>query len=192
MDGHTGESLLHREFGETLVRHLRMPYLLKHFEARHVWAAFVFINSFITIAILSAFAYVFNLPFIFPSLGPTAIMFFLTPRAIAARPRNVIGGHAIGIVCGYLGLVMTGLAAAPSILTDGVTLPRIFAASIALALTGAVMVIAKTPHSPAGATTLIIALGFITQPTSLAIIEVAVCLLVLQAVAIDAITGVEG
>ncbi len=181
----------HEKFGASLADRLRMPYLLKHFQPRYVWAFFVLINSFITIAILSFFAYLSGTSFIFPSLGPTAILFFLTPHAQAAKPKNALWGHAIGIACGYVALIATGLATAPSVLNEGVTVPRIIAASIALALTGAIMVIAKTPHPPAGATTLIVALGFITQPFSLVIVEVAVALLAGQAILINKLAGIE-
>lgn len=180
----------HEAPGKTIDR-LRMPYLLRHFKTRHVWATFVFVNGLITIAILSALAYFTGSVFVFPSLGPTAILLFTTPRSRAAKPRNVLIGHAIGIICGYLALVVTGLAHAPSIVDGTVTWPRIIAASLALAATGAGMVLAKAPHAPAGATTLIIALGLITAPYSLVVIEVAVGLLVLQALVIDYLAGVK-
>jgi len=176
--------------GKALDR-LRLPYLLKHANGRRVRAAFVFLNGLITIAILSALAYFTGSIFVFPSLGPTALLFFMSPRARAAKPKNVLIGHAIGIVCGYLALVVTGLAHAPSVVDSTVTWPRIIAASLALAATGAVMVLAKSPHAPAGATTLIIALGFITAPLSLVIIEVAVGLLVLQALVIHHLADVK-
>lgn len=181
----------YQEFATQLVGRLRVPYLLKHFNARYVWALFVFINGVVTIAILSLLAYFSGSSFVFPSLGPTAILFFTTPGAQAARPRNAILGHAIGISCGYLALLATGLAYAPSVIGGGVTLPRIVAASLALGLTGAIMVIAKAPHPPAGATTLIISLGIITQPFSLLIIEVAVVLLATQALVINRLAGVN-
>lgn len=175
----------------TPVDRLRLPYLLKHGNPRYVRATFVFVNGLITIAILSALAYFTGSIFVFPSLGPAAIVLFMTPRARAAKPRNVLIGHAIGIICGYLALVVTGLASAPSVTDSTVTWPRIIAASLALAATGGGMVLAKSPHAPAGATTLIIALGFITAPFSLVIIEVAVGLLVLQALTIDYLADVK-
>lgn len=179
----------HEEMGSILLDRLRMPYLTKHFTARYIWAIFIFINGVVTIAILSLLALISGSSFVFPSLGPTAILFFMTPRSESSRPRNALAGHAIGIVCGYLGLLITGLTSAPSVVSGGVTFPRVIAASLALGLTGAIMVIARTPHAPAGATTLIIALGFITQPFSLFIIEVAVALLVIQAIAINHLAG---
>jgi hypothetical protein len=44
-------------------------------------------------------------------------------------------------------------------------------------------------HAPAGATTLIISLGIITEPLHLLVIEVAVGLLVLQAIVINRLAG---
>ena len=58
----------------------------------------MFLNGFATIALLAAVAMVSGTPFVFPSLGPTAFLFFFTPRAPAASPRNTIYGHAIGIL----------------------------------------------------------------------------------------------
>lgn len=180
-----------RKLSRKELARLRMPYLLKHFNARYVWATFVFMNGLTTIATLSALAYFTGSMFVFPSLGPTAILFFMSPGSKEAKPRNVMIGHAIGITCGYLALVVTGLAHAPSVVDSSVTWPRIVAASLALAATGAGMVLAKSPHAPAGATTLIIALGFITAPSSLIIIEVAVGLLVLQALIINYLADIK-
>jgi CBS-domain-containing membrane protein len=156
-----------------------------------VWAAFVFINCFITLAYLSLLAYLTHFPLLFPSLGPTALLFFQTPKAESAKPRNAMLGHAIAIICGFLALLATGLASHPSVITEGVSAARILAASLALALTGAVLVLSRVAHPPAGATTLIIALGFITQPFHLLIIEAAVGLLVIQSVIINRLAAVE-
>ena len=49
----------------------------------------MFLNGFITIALLAAVAMVSRTPFVFPSLGPTAFLFFFTPRAPAASPGAV-------------------------------------------------------------------------------------------------------
>jgi len=185
------DQLSHEEPGKAPLGRLRLPYLLRRSNLRFVWALFVFINGLITIAILSALAYLTGNSFVFPSLGPTALLFFMTPNATSVRPRSVLAGHAIGIVCGYLALVVTGLTHAVSVVDGGVTWPRIIAAGLALALTGALMVVTKAPHAPAGATTLIIALGFITKPVSLVVIEIAVGLLVLQAMLINRLADVH-
>ena len=52
------------------------------------------------------------------------------------------------------------------------------------------MVLLGVSHPPAGATTLIISLGIISKPWELVIIEVAVFLLVAQALLINRLAGV--
>ncbi len=173
------------------VARARLTQLLKHFPERPVRAIFVFINGFITIAILAGLAMVSGTPFVFPSLGPTVFLFFVTPTAATASPRNTIYGHAIGILCGYGALVLTGLQDAPAASVAGVDLNRVLAAALSLASTGALMVLCKSPHPPAGATTLIISLGIVTRPLHLAIIEVAVVLLTIQAFVINRLAGIE-
>ena len=87
-----------------LLERLRLTRLLGRFEERLVWAAFMFINGFITIAILAATAMATRIPFIFPSLGPTAFLLFFTPNAPTASPRSTsrmrgsgrVGGPGIG------------------------------------------------------------------------------------------------
>jgi len=51
------------------------------------------------------------------------------------------------------------------------------------------MVLLDASHPPAGATTLIVALGIISRPCGLAVIEVAVFLLVAQALVINRLAG---
>jgi CBS-domain-containing membrane protein len=151
----------------------------------------MFINGFITIGSLALLAMVTHTPFIFPSLGPTAFLFFFTPTLPTASPRHTIYGHAIGILCGYGALAVTGLASAPPAIVVGVAPMRILAAALSLALTGAFMILFKAAHPPAGATTLIISLGIVTKPLYLLIIEVAVALLTLQAIAINRLAGID-
>ena len=40
---------------------------------------------------MSTLALITGSPFIFPSLGPTAFLFFYTPRAPSASPRYLVG-----------------------------------------------------------------------------------------------------
>lgn len=179
------------EVTRSLAARLQITHLLQHYPERHVWALFMFLNGFATIALLSAVAMVSRTPFVFPSLGPTAFLFFFTPRAPAASPRNTIYGHAIGILCGYGALWLFGLQHAPPAMATGVSAARIGAAALSLASTGALMILLKAAHPPAGATTLIISLGIVTQPFHLVVIEIAVVILTLQAIAINRIAGID-
>lgn len=175
----------------SLLGRLRLTWLLEHFPPRLVRSAYVFINGFITIALLALLALVSRNPFVFPSLGPTAYLLFFSPMAKTSSPRNTILGHAIGIVCGYAAYAVTGAGAVPFGLHPGIFWPRILAAALSLSATGAFMVLLGVSHPPAGATTLIISLGIISKPREMAIIEVAVFLLVAQALAINRLAGLR-
>jgi len=156
-----------------------------------IWALFMFVNGFISIGILCGLAMLFKTPFIFPSLGATAFLVFFTPTTPAASPRNALCGHAIGIICGYVALWVTGLQhAGPAIVTEfGWT--RILAAALSLGTTGALMIRMNVPHPPAAATTLIVSLGLVSRPAYLVVLEAAVALLVVQAIIINRLTGVR-
>ncbi len=187
-----GPLVLHDpEVTRSLARRLQLTHLLTRYSERQVWALFMFLNGFMTIAILAAVAMVSRTPFVFPSLGPTAFLFFFTPRSPASTPRHTIYGHAIGIVCGYGSLVLFGLQHAPPAMMTGVDLARVGAAALSLASTGALMILLKSAHPPAGATTLIISLGIVTRPFHLLVIEIAVAIMTLQAIAINRLAGID-
>ncbi len=170
-------------------RKLRLDWLLLHFPPQIVRALYVLVNGFITIALLALLALVSRNPFVFPSLGPTAYLLFFTPLARTASPRNTVVGHAIGLICGYAAFVLTGAGALPFGEHPGIFWPRILAAGLSLSITGAFMVLLDASHPPAGATTLIVSLGIISRPRELGVIEVAVFLLVAQALAINRLAG---
>ncbi len=187
-----GALVLHDpEVTRSLARRLQLTHLLTRYSERQVWALFMFLNGFITIAILAGVAMVSRTPFVFPSLGPTAFLFFFSPRAPASTPRHTIYGHAIGIVCGYGSLLLFGLQHAPPAMMTGVDLSRVGAAALSLASTGALMILLKSAHPPAGATTLIISLGIVTKPFHLLVIEIAVAIMTLQAIAINRLAGLD-
>ena len=172
-----------------LLHRLRLDWLLQHFPPRLVRSAYVFVNGFITIGLLALLALLSGNPFVFPSLGPTAYLLFFSPLDNASSPRNTILGHAIAIFCGYCAFAATGAGAQPFAAHLGIFWPRILAAALSLSTTAALMVLLRISHPPAGATTLIISLGIISKPRELVIIEVAVFLLVAQALVINRLAG---
>jgi len=182
--GHTGSDHI-----LSLLRRLRLDSLLQHFPPRLVRSVYVFVNGFVTIAVLALLALVSRNPFVFPSLGPTAYLLFFSPLAKTSSPRNTILGHAVGLICGYGAFVITGAGAIPFGVHPGLFWPRILAAALSLSVTGAVMVLLGVSHPPAGATTLIVSLGIISKPSELVVIEVAVFLLVAQALLINRLAG---
>ena len=177
------------EHVSVLLARLRLAWLLEHFSPRVVWSVYVLVNGFLTIALLALLAVITGSPFVFPSLGPTAYLLFIAPLQRNSCPRNTILGHAIGLVCGYGAYALTGAASLPFGIHPGVYWPRILAAALSLSFTGAFMVLLRADHPPAGATTLIVSLGIISKPKELVIIEVAVFLLVAQAVVINRLAG---
>lgn len=189
-EGHASADITGFEHVEILLAHMRMRWLLHHFSQRWVWAAYVCINGFITISLLALLALVTGSPFVFPSLGPTAYLFFFSPLAEASSPRNAILGHAIGLSCGYAAFVLTTASNQPFALHTAVHGPTVLAAALSLSATGAFMVLFRVSHPPAGATTLIVSLGIITQPKDLVVIEIAVVLLTAQALAINRLAGI--
>lgn len=176
---------------EEFLRHIRLHWLVRHLPPRIVWASYVFLNSFITIALLSLLAGVTGSPFVFPSLGPTAYLFFFDPLGKSSSPRHAILGHAIGLVCGYGAYIAMGSHGFAVSSLGEVSWREVTAAALSLAATGAIMVLLRVSHPPAGATTLIVSLGILTKPEYLVIIEVAVILLTAQAWAINRIAGLH-
>ena len=173
-----------------LLKHMRMEWLLQHFPPRLVWAVYVCVNGFITIGLLGLLALLTGSPFVFPSLGPTAYLFFFSPLAEVSSPRNTILGHAIGLLCGYVAFVLAVASSPPFGMNPGVHGPRLLAAALSLSATGALMALLRVSHPPAGATTLIVSLGIISEPRELVIIEAAVILLTVQAFAINRLAGI--
>ena len=183
--------LFEREVIRGITERLRVRWLLRRFDERKVWAVFMFVNGFVTIGLLSLVALATGTPFVFPSLGPTAFLFFFDPRAPSASPHHAVIGHAIGILCGYGSLLLLHLEHSGSAFAVGMDGRRVLAAALSLAATGALMILLKAAHPPAGATTLLVSLGAIVQPLHLVVIEVALVLLMLQAIVINRLAGLD-
>ena len=98
-------------------------------------------------------------------------------------------GHLIGALTGLTALLIFGLQAVPADLEE-ITTARLGAVAFALAVTLSVMIWLGVPHAPAGATTLIVALGLLRTPSQLVILMAAVVILILQGIAINRLAGI--
>jgi hypothetical protein len=107
-----------------LLARLRLQWLLHDFSPRLVWTAYVCVNCFITVGLLALLAFATGSPFVFPSLGPTAYLFF-SPLTKASSPRHTLLGHAIGLVCGYAAFALT-MSSAPPFSTHAGSMVRQF------------------------------------------------------------------
>src|SRR5919204_6887884 len=87
-------------------------------------AIYTFLGGLLTIALSGLLAWLLDEPLVFPSLGATAFLFFETPMAEVASPRNTIIGHYVGALVALGWLAVFGLTDAPSALQTGFSIER--------------------------------------------------------------------
>ncbi len=170
---------------------LQFVHLLNNYNKTFITFMYCIVNGFVSICIMGGIAMWSKNPFVFPSLGPTAFLFFFSPKLPASSPRNTLMGHALGISAGWFSLVIFGLLDDPNILVSGVVWQRVLAAGLSLGLTCALMALFKCPHPPAGATTLIVSLGLVHTYFGFLCMMLAVILLNLQAFVINRTAGID-
>jgi hypothetical protein len=130
-------------------------------------------------------------PWLFPSLGPTVMLFFESPRQDASRPRNALVGHAVGLVAGIGALYAFALQDGPSAPVGGLTVAYLFAGAVSVAVTTLVLTAIGTPHPPAGATTLIVSLGILTGPAAWASMAGAIALITVAGWGLNILLGIR-
>lgn len=153
-------------------------------------ALYSFTGCLLVIALSGLVAALLGQPLIFPSLGPTAFLFFETPLDPRSSPRNTLIGHLIGLLAGAFSLAIFGLVDAPSILQEGVTAARVGAAAFSVALTGGAQLLLKASHPPAGATVLIVSLGLLQTPREMGDLMAGVVLITIAGWLLNRAAGV--
>jgi CBS domain-containing membrane protein len=164
--------------------------LAERFGERTGEALYTFVAAAMAIAVSGFAAFFTGQPLIFPSLGPTAYLFFESPMSRRASPRNTLIGHAVAILAGVFSLVLFGLLDNPSVLQEGVTLARVGAAMLSTAVTGAVLLLLRSSHPPAGATVLIVSLGLLQRPADLLAVAIGVVILTVVGWTINRMAGI--
>jgi CBS-domain-containing membrane protein len=149
-----------------------------------------FVGCLLALLVSGLAASVLKEPLLFPSLGPTAFLFFEYPLAAGASPRNTLIGHFVAVLAGALSLAIFGLLDHPSILEEGVTLARVGAAALSMALTGAILLLLRSSHPPAGASVLIVSLGLLQTPLEMLMLLIGVVLLTIVGWTINRAFGV--
>jgi hypothetical protein len=111
------------------------------------------------IFVVAITGWVLHQPLVFTSLGPTAYELIETPNRPSARPYNIIVGHLIGVIAGFLALSITRAWWAPEVTISGVPLLRVWAAVAAASLTVLGTIALDASQPAALSTTLLVALG---------------------------------
>jgi CBS-domain-containing membrane protein len=118
-------------------------------EFRLHWKNYVFQSLLATLVLLLAlWVMKTNQMILVASLGATAFIVFTLPNSATAQPRNVIGGHTVGLVCGLLCHLLT-TENSPYV---------IVAYAVAVGVSMFVMVVFDLEHPPAAGTALGIAI----------------------------------
>ncbi len=127
----------------------------------------------ITIFILFMLVSIQKKPVIVASIAATTFIIFAMPGYITAKPRNVIGGHVIGMICGFL------IPAVPlhHLVPQSVSVSLLYALAVGASIF--LMVITDTEHPPAAGTALGVAIaGFSIKIT----LTILICVVVLSSV----------
>jgi CBS-domain-containing membrane protein len=164
------------------------PGLRKNVPGKALYAA---VLSLVVLAAAGAAGLLLHQPWLFPSLGPTVMLFFESPSQRAARPANTLVGHGTGLLAGAAMLYAFGLQDDPPAPVSGLTPAYLLAGALSVALTTLVLTWLKTPHPPAGATTLIVSLGILTQPAELATMALSIVLITLLGWGLNILFGLH-
>lgn len=147
--------------------------------------------GFVVLALTGAVGLVAEQPWLFPSLGPTVMLFFESPDNPTARPRNTVVGHVVGIAVGAGCLALFGLTDQPPAPVGGLTAGHVAAGALSVALTTLLLTLLRSPHPPAGASTLIVSLGILTSARELAVMAGAVLLVTAAGWGLNHLLGVR-
>ena len=124
-----------------------------------VWAPLM--SGLLTL-IVGGLSLLAGMVWLFPSLGPTIYLQTQRPADPSSRFLNIVLGHLLGLAAGFAGVFLFSAFNDPVTLqTKELTAGRLGAAVVALALTLLLTLLLKAHHPPAGATTLLTALGSI-------------------------------
>ena len=145
----TKEELIYKAHKEK-TKHLVDRKLLKE----KMWVYYVLQSLLATFTLFLVLLFLINTPVIVAALGSTAFIVFAMPKNITAQPRNVIGGHVVGVISGA---ICTSLLLIPNISDSlGITFDflKIVAASSSVGLSIFIMVVTDTEHPPGCSTAL--------------------------------------
>ena len=131
------------------------------------WKNYLYQSFLATLAVLVVLLFLsIEQAVIIASIGASAFIVFAMPKNVTAKPRNVIGGHIVGLLSGSL----CTLLPQPSFLYS------ISAYSLAVGISIFIMVVIDTEHPPAAGTALGVAMKGFSLHVAIAVITSAVIL----------------
>ncbi len=134
------------------------------------WKNYVFQSLFATIVLYIVMLYLgLNESVIIASIGATAFIVFALPQKLIAQPRNVIGGHLVGVIIGAISAVVLRYVPDEVFISS-----LVYAFSVGLAMF--VMVVIDAEHPAAAGTALGIAINGFSWNVSATVMISAVIL----------------
>lgn len=99
-------------------------------------------------------------PWLFPALGPTAVLIAVNPGHPTTRFHSIVVGHVVAFASGWLAVLLLGAGDGGRLfMGGGLTVTRVWAAAFAVAVTAFIQPSLRAYHPPAAATALLVALG---------------------------------
>jgi hypothetical protein len=125
-----------------------------------VWAP---LAAALMLAAVALAAALLRAPLLLPSLGPSAYLLATQAPHPSSRPFNVVAGHLLALLAGFLAVAISGASGAPPLggAAEALATPRLVAAVLALPLALLATATVRAWHPPAGATALLVALGWV-------------------------------
>ncbi len=176
-------ALLTRIQLSTLVKSSRNPDLLV--------AVFAVVSGAFALGTITAVALITHLPLLFPPLAPSAIILFYTPMSALATPRNVLLSHFLATLSGLATIFLLNALFPAANVKDSSAMnwPQVIAIGFSVASTMILMIRFNCVHPPAGASTLLVTMGYISEPAHIVSLMASVVLLILEAILFNRIIG---
>ena len=168
-----------------------VPGLIAAVDERSAVSLVAAVNGGLAVLTISLFAWITDLPLLFPALGPSAFILFSKPFSPDAAPRSVILGHLVAMAGGLAAWHLVGFVCGSPVSLETGGLPACVSASLALALTCLLLVRLSAPHAPACASALIVAVGGVTGWLGVLAMVIGVMMLTVQAVGVYRIAGLN-
>lgn len=128
------------------------------------------------LVVVGGIGLVLNLPLLFTSLGPTAYEQIEKPKEQSARPYNIIVGHLVALMSGFIALFLLRALHAP-VASGHLTGGRVLAGGLGCFLTALLNLLLKASQPAAFSTALLVTLGSYESPRAALAIVIAVLLL---------------